>query len=376
MQLADAKKLEALFDRMLKVRNAMAKNAGLPSYVDYQYRRYSRLSYSPKDAEKFRAAIAKYVVPAVTKIYERRRKKLKLGTMRPWDLGANPDGVEPPKVYKDIPELKAKALKVLAKVDPEFAEAFKLIDSKGYMDLDNRPGKAPGAYCNDYAEERMTVIFCNSVGTSGDFDTLMHEGGHAIHGLLSRHWNALARDVPLEFAELASMSMEKLARPHWGLVYKPADAKLIGIQQLESALAFLPFMAMLDEFQAWVYTDPKGAKPAERAKFWHSLEKKYRPHVDWTGLDAEAGMGWQYNHVYTVPLYYIEYGIAQVGAAQVFLRSKREYAKAVRDYKKALSLGCTLGLPELYSSAGISFVMNDPGVLRKVVDGLSEEIGI
>ncbi len=376
MQLADARKLEDLFDKMLKVRKAMAKNAGLPSYVEYQYKRYSRLSYGPKDAERFRDAIKKFVVPAVSKIYERRRAKLGLRTMRPWDLAADPDGAEPPKVYKGIPELKAKALKVFAKVDREFVEAFELIDSKGYMDLDNRPGKAPGAYCNDYAEERMTVMFCNSVGTSGDFDTLMHEGGHAIHGLLSRHWNALARDVPLEFAELASMSMEMLARPHWGLVYKPADAKRVGIQQLESTLAFLPFMAMLDEFQSWVYADPRGAKAAERAKFWRVLEKKYRPHVDWTGLDAESGMGWQYNHVYTVPLYYVEYGIAQVGAAQVFLRAKKEYARAVKDYKAALSLGCTVSLPELYSRAGIKFVMDEPGVLRKVVDGLSKEIGI
>jgi len=376
MQIDDYAKLDELFDRMLNVRTQMAKTAGLPDYVEYQYRRYSRLSYNRKDSEKFRAAIQKYVVPAVSKIFERRRKALKLASIRPWDLAANPDGVDPPKVYKDIPDLKAKAVRVLGAVDPEFAEAFMLLDKKGYMDLENRPGKAPGAYCNDYAEERMTVIFCNSVGTSGDFDTLMHEGGHAIHGLMCRDRNAMARDVPLEFAELASMSMEKLSRPYWNIVYNKKDEKRIKRQQLESAITFLPFMAMLDEFQAWVYSDPKGSKAAERAKFWIGLEKKYRPHIDWSGLELEEGLGWQYNHVYTVPLYYIEYGIAQVGALQVFLRSKRDYKKAVNDYKKGLSLGCTVGLPELYKAAGIKFVMKEPGVLGEVVDGIMEEVGL
>jgi oligoendopeptidase F len=374
MQIDDYAKLDELFDRMLKVRRQMAKTAELPDYVEYQYRRYSRLSYNRKDSEKFRAAIHKYVVPAVSKIFERRRKMLKLASIRPWDLAANPEGVDPPKVYKDIPDLKAKAVKVLGAVDPEFAEAFMLLDKKGYLDLENRPGKAPGAYCNDYAEERMTVIFCNSVGTSGDFDTLMHEGGHAIHGLMCRDRNAMARDVPLEFAELASMSMEKLSRPYWSVVYNKKDETRIKRQQLESAITFLPFMAMLDEFQAWVYSNPKGAKASERAKFWIGLERKYRPHIDWSGLGPEEGMGWQYNHVYTVPLYYIEYGIAQVGALQVFLRSKRDYKKAVNDYKKGLSLGCTVGLPELYKAAGIKFVMKEPGVLGKVVDGIMEEV--
>ncbi|MFH0815465.1 MAG: M3 family oligoendopeptidase [Methanobacteriota archaeon] len=376
MQADDCAKLDALFDRMLVVRNQMAKAAGLPDYVEYQYRRYSRLSYDRKDAEKFRAAIHKYVVPAASMIFERRRKMLRLPTIRPWDLAANPDGADPPKVYRDIPDLKAKAVKVLGAVDPEFAEAFTLLDKKGYLDLENRPGKAPGAYCNDYAEERMTVIFCNSVGTSGDFDTLMHEGGHAIHGLMCRDKNAMARDVPLEFAELASMAMEKLSRPHWNMVYNKKDEVRIKRQQLETAMTFLPFMAMLDEFQAWVYSDPKGARAAERSKFWAGLEKKYRPHIDWSGLEQEEGMGWQYNHVYTVPLYYIEYGIAQVGALQVFLRSKRDYEKAVKDYKKGLSLGCTVGLPELYKAAGIKLVMKEPDILGKVVGGIMGEVGL
>jgi oligoendopeptidase F len=376
MQAADYQNLDKLFDRMLKTRKQMAKNAGLKDYVEYQYRRYSRLSYNRNDSAKFREAIRKYVVPAVTQIFEKRRKMLRLKSIRPWDLAANPEGVEPPKVYKDIPDLKAKAAKVMGKIDPEFAMALKLMDRKGYLDLDNRPGKAPGAYCNDYAEERMVVIFCNSVGTSGDFNTLMHEGGHAMHGLLCRDKNAMARDVPLEFAELASMSMEKLARPYWNIVYTKKDEERIGREQLESALIFLPFMSMLDEFQAWVYSDPKGGNAKERAKFWLSLEKKYRPHIDWSGLQYEEGMGWQYNHVYTVPLYYIEYGIAQVGALQVFLRSKKNYQMAVRDYKKALALGCTKGLPELYATAGIKFVMKYPDVLKTVAEGISKEVGL
>ncbi len=374
LHLGDYEKLDDLFDDCLRTRKQMAKNSDLPDFVEYKYRDYARLSYDRKDAKAFRDAIKEYVVPVVSNIFERRRKKLELETLRSWDLRADPDGTEPPKIYEDIEDLKDKVAKVLGSVDPLFADAFRLMDERGYLDLENRPGKAPGAYMNSFDEERISMIFSNFVGTSRDFDTLIHEGGHAMHGFLSSHLTLPARRAPLEFAEVASMSLEFLARPHWHLVYDENERDRIGKKQLENALIFLPFMSMLDEFQAWVYTHPEGGDRLKRAEYWRALNKKYRPHIDYVGLEKEEGIGWQYLHVYEVPLYYIEYGIAQVGAFQVFLRSLEDYDAAVKDYKYALSLGDTVGLPELYESAGVKFVLKNPEVLKDVMSGIMKLI--
>jgi oligoendopeptidase F len=361
---------------MLSIRKEIAKNADMEDYVAYQYKNYKRLSYDRDDTEKFRKSILKYVVPATTKIIEHRKKLMGIDNFRPWDLKADPQGEEPPVIYETIDELKEMTADVLSKVDEQFGEAFRLMDKRGYLDIENRPGKAPGAYMNEFSEERIPLIFANSVGTSRDFDTLIHEGGHAIHGFSKRHLLYPARRVPIEFAEVASMSLELLARPHWHIVYNEEDRERIGIKQLEDTLLFLPFMAMIDEFQNWVYTKKDGEKSDKRAEYWCKLETKYRPQIDYKGLEDEQKIGWQYDHVFTAPLYYVEYGIAQVGALQVYIRSINNYDRAVEDYKKALSLGNIVSLPELFSEAGVKFVMNSPEVLKDVVDLVMKKIGL
>jgi len=376
MHLEDKGNLDDLFDKMLANRNQMAKNSGFDNFVDYRFKSMLRLSYGPKDTKAFRDAIHKYVVPAAEKIMARRKNKMGLDTMRPWDTSADPDGAEPPVVYKDLDELKEKAARVLKSIDPEFEEAFWLMNEMGYLDLENRPGKAPGAYSNDFAEERMAMVFGNAVGTSDDFDTLMHESGHAIHTLSCRHLPLLARSYPLEFAEVASMSLELLARPYWHMVYTPEDEKRIGIEQLEGNLRFLPFMAMLDEFQDWVYTHPEGADRQARADYWKGLAAKYMPYVDYSGMDDELELGWQYLHVFEVPLYYVEYGVAQVGAMQVFANSLENYSQAVKEYKYALTLGTTVGLPELFEAAGVKFVLKHPEQLERVTNAAMKLIGL
>ena len=376
MHLEDKEKLDDLFDKMLALRQKKAKNADYDNFIGYQFKIMQRLSYGPEDTKAFRDAILKYVVPAVNKIVARRMEKLGLETFRPWDSGADPDGAEPPKVYTDLPDLKNKAAGVLKNIDPEFEESFWFMDKKGYLDLENRPGKAPGAYSNDFAEERTALIFGNAVGTSGDFDTLIHESGHSIHTLSCRHLPLLARSYPLEFAEVASMSLELLARPHWHLVYKPDDEKRIGIEQLEDLLLFLPFMSMLDEFQNWVYSHPEGADRNARDEYWMGLAAKYLPHIDYSGLDKELARGWQYLHVYEVPLYYIEYGVAQVGAMQVFVNSLENYDQAVKDYKHALTLGTIVGLPELFEAAGVKFVLKHPDQLERVTNEVMKLINL
>jgi len=376
MHLDDKEKLDDLFEKMLELRQQKGKNTGFENYIPFQYKNMQRLSYGPDDSKAFRDAIHKYVVPAVNKIAARRMEKLGLTTFRPWDSGADPDGAEPPKVYEDLDDLKKKAAAVLIKVDPEFEESFWFMDKKGYLDLENRPGKAPGAYSNDFAEERTALIFGNAVGTSGDFDTLMHESGHSIHTLSCRHLPFLARDYPTEFAEVASMSLELLARPYWHMVYKPDDEKRIGIEQLEDLLFFLPFMSMIDEFQHWVYSSPEGKDRNARDKYWMSLAAKYLPHIDYTGLEKELARGWQYLHVYEVPFYYVEYGIAQVGAMQVFVNSLDNYEKAVKDYKHSLTLGTTVGLPELFEAAGVKFVLKHPEQLERVTNEVMKLIDL
>jgi oligoendopeptidase F len=374
MHRGDYGRLNDLFDEALAVRKEMAANAGVPDYVHYKYKDYARLSYGPDDGARFREAIAEHVVPAVDEIMERRREKLAVESIKPWDREVTPGAGEPPKVYDDVEDLKAKAAAVLGEVDSRFADAFRLMDDKGYLDLENREGKAPGAYMDEFAEERMSLIFGNAAGSTRDFETLVHEGGHAMHGFLGRHLPYPQREVPLEFAEVASMSMELLVRPFLGLVYPDDYLEPLMLNQLETPLVFLPFMAMLDGFQEWVYTDSGGDR-GKRAERWCELEDRYRPYIDWSGLGEYKELGWQYNHVYTSPLYYIEYGIAQVGALQIYLRSLDDYDGAVRDYERALSLGNTVGLPELFAASGVKFVMKDPEVLKEVVGKTMGELG-
>jgi len=362
---ADYNKLNTLFDKMMVNRGKIAGNLKM-DFISYSYKSKKRFSYGPAEAEGFREAIAKYVVPAVSKIMEQRRKKLGLDKLRPWDTAVDPDGAEPPKVYETLTELKEKAATVMGKVEPGFADAFRLMDAEDNLDLENRPGKAPGAYCMGLPEQRKIRIFANSVGTSRDFDTLMHEGGHAMHGFLSRHLAYPARSYPMEYAEVASMSLELLTRPFWGVVYTDEQRERLGRKQLSDSLTFLPFMAMIDGFQHWLYTDPNGTDAKARAEKWIELNARFRPWLDYSGLEDYLQMGWQYLHLFTYPFYYIEYGIAQLGAFQIFLRSQEDYGAAVADYIKSLSMGGTLELPELFKTAGVQSVMQNPEVLKDV----------
>jgi oligoendopeptidase F len=372
--LADHDKLDNLFDQMMTERMQIAQNAGMTDYMRYQYKAKGRLSYTPEDVAAFRDAIKNYVTPVVGHIFKHREKSMGIESTRPWDLVADPEGKDLPVVYRDLADLKFKLAQILHRIDPQFSEAFLLMDALSMMDLDNRPNKAPGAYCSTYSEMRLPLIFANAVGTCRDIDTIIHESGHAMHAILSRHLPSAIRHAQMEFCEVASMSLELLARPYLAAIYTEDDWRRISRKQLEETLAFLPFMAMLDEFQSWVYLAPEGKKAKARGDFWEALEDKYRPHINWKGLEAHKRAGWMYNHVFTVPFYYVEYGIAQVGALQVFLRSLKDYRAAVRDYKQALTLGSSVGLPELFKTAGIKLVLKEPTVLEDVVKQISKVV--
>jgi oligoendopeptidase F len=366
-RLADAPLYDEMFDKMLELRQQIARNAGFDNYLDYKFREYKRFDYTPEDCLAFHAAIEKHVVPFTVRERERRRKLLGVDSIRPWDTEVDPEGYQPLRPFESADRLKEGGLRIVKQVDPQLGDFLESMVRDGLLDLENRPGKAPGAYCQSFADSRVPYIHMNAVGIKVDVDTLLHEGGHAFHYFL-------ARDLPLhsyhnpgmEFSEVASMSMELLARPYLGEFYSEEELDRLLDDQLRGSLSMMPWIAMLDAFQHWVYTAEEHGAEARRAK-WREIEQRFRPDLDWSGLEQYRDIGWQYLHVFVVPLYYVEYGIAQIAALQVWLRSLEDPKSAIEAYKRGLSLGGSRPLPELFSAAGAEFDMGD-----KVVSMVTE----
>lgn len=372
-KLNDADALDELYDRLFEIRHRIATNAGFANYRDYQFKAMKRFDYTPEDCLTFHSAIEKYVVPVVLKDQDRRKRLLGLDTLRPWDLSVDPEGHEPLRPFETVDRLKEGCERIIGKIDPELAGYFRTMMDEKLLDLDNRPGKSPGGYMMSFPDRRVPFIFMNAVGTKRDVDTVLHEGGHSFHYFL-------ARDLPLnsyhhtglEFAEVASMSMELLSRPYMGEFYSEDDLERLRDEQLRESLSFFPFMAMIDAFQHWMYTDTDHGAQARRAK-WAELEMRFRPGIDWSGLEQYRNIGWQYPHVFSVPFYYVEYGIAQMAAYRVWLNSLQDEKEAVAAYKKALALGGSRPLPELFKAAGAEFGLNDKTV-SSIVEGALAQI--
>jgi oligoendopeptidase F len=355
-RLADADRLDDVFDRMLELRNRIAANAGFANYRDYMYREKLRFDYGPDDVARFRDTIAETVVPLSRKLREDRRRKLGVDRLRPWDLNVDPDNHPPLRPYRTADELVAKCRDIFDHVDATMGGQFRAMSDAGLLDLDSRKGKAPGGYQETFQEARLPFIFMNSVGTHRDLETMLHEAGHAFHAFATREdplvWY---RGAPMEFCEVASMAMELLAAPYLDRFYGPADRKRALYEHLEGVIHFLPHMATIDGFQDWLYTHP-GHTREERRREWMSLMERFGNTGDWTGCEDRLARQWQKQlHIYEVPFYYVEYGIAQLGALQVWVNSRRDYRKAVSDYAAGLALGGSRPLPELFATAGIRF---------------------
>ena len=373
VKLADADMLDTLYDRMYELRKQVAHNAGFSNYRDYQFKAMKRFDYTPEDCLTFHEAIEKHIVPVVVKDQERRRQTLGLETLRPWDLSVDPDGHEPLRPFDTVDRLKDGCNRIIEKIDPELGTYFRTMMDDRLLDLDNRPGKSPGGYMMSFPDRQVPFIFMNAVGTKRDVDTVLHESGHSFHYFLARHLPLNSyHHTGLEFAEVASMSMELLSRPYLSEFYKDDELGRLKDEQIKDALRFFPFMAMIDAFQHWVYTEPEHGPEARRAK-WGELEERFRPGIDWSGLEAYRDIGWQYPHVFSVPFYYVEYGIAQLAAFRVWLNSLKNEQEAVSAYKKALALGGSRPLPELFEAAGAQFGLND-AIVSSIVEGTLEEI--
>ena len=372
--------LAAQFDRMYDLRVQVAKNAGFANYRDYAHREKNRFDYTPDDCFRFHDAVEKVVKPAAKRLHERRAVLLGVNPLRPWDLWVDPKGRPALRPYADIEDLIRRAGPIFGHVDPDFRGYFEGMAAAGLLDLGNRKGKALGGYCDTLPARKMPLIFMNAVDRDDDVRTLLHEAGHSFHSMEASTLPLLFQRHPgAEMAEVASMSMELLAAPYvdrgHGGYYEEADARRSRREFLERALLFFPHCASVDALQQWMYTNPDGRDAGARDQKWLELRRRYEDDtVDWRGLEAERIARWYFQpHFFEYPFYYIEYGIAQLGALQVWRNSLADRGEAVRRYRAALALGGTRSLPELYRAAGARMIF-DPEGMRELIDLVEEEL--
>ncbi|HEU5171044.1 MAG TPA: M3 family oligoendopeptidase [Gemmatimonadales bacterium] len=373
--LARRDALSALFGTMYTLRQRAAANAGFTNFRDYSFPAKFRFDYTPADCERFHGAVEATVVPAVERLFDQRRRRLRLDALRPWDLQVDPYREGPLRPFGTAAELVARARTVFERVSPELGREFQTMVDARLLDLESRKGKAPGGYCETLHFRGRPFIFMNAVGLVDDVNTLLHEAGHAFHAFASQAQPLIWQRHPgSEAAELASMSMELLAAPHLsgsGGFYTPAEARSAELEHLEDVLLALGHIASVDAFQHWIYTSGDGGDPAARDETWLRLRARFERGVDWSGLERQRIARWYRQlHVFLYPFYYIEYGIAQLGALQVWRNGLRDPAGAVARYRTALALGATRPLPEIYRAAGaeLSFDARLMGELVTLVE--------
>jgi oligoendopeptidase F len=377
--LEDRQKANDLWVKLMGIRGQIAANADFSDYRAYRWKELLRFDYTPENCKQFHQAIERVVVPAARRIYEKRRMQLNLNTLRPWDLQVDPVGREALKPYRTVDELMDKTSAIFHRVDPELGEYFEIMRAKGLLDLENRKDKGPGAYCNNYDMVRLPFIFENAVGLHNDVSTLIHEGGHAMHVFEEAHLPYYHQlQVGMEFAEVASTAMELLATPYLtaseGGFYTEKDAARAIIDHLEEAVLFWPYMVVVDAFQHWAYENHTLATDPDNCdRRWAELWQRYMTGVDWSGLDDQMTTGWQRKpHIFEVPFYYVEYGLASLGAFQVWRNALKDQKGAVVAYRRALALGGTVSLPKLYETAGAKFSFEGETLQQAV--GLAEEM--
>jgi len=355
-RLEEREKFEGIFDQLVEVRQKIARNAGFENYRDYAFRKMGRFDYTPDDCAAFHDAVEMELMPAVRELHARRREQLQVPQLRPWDLSVDPLNRPPLRPFERVEEMVSRTQEIFGELDPELAQGFEQMENLRLLDLANRKGKAPGGYQSTLAEARLPFIFMNAVGLQRDVETILHEAGHAFHALATREEDLYSyRNAPIEFCEVASMSMELLGNEFLEKFYSPPDANRARRTHLEGVLNVFPWIATVDAFQHWIYTHP-GHTRAERTTSWKDLMKRFGGDVDWAGYERVLENLWHRQlHIFIHAFYYIEYGIAQLGALQVWANSKRDKAGALTDYKSALELGGSRPLPELFAAAGCRF---------------------
>lgn len=375
-RLSVEKQMDELYSELIRIRTEISSNAGYKNYRDYKFDDLGRFDYTPEDCFDFHESIRTAVKPVVETFIKERKEKLGLDKLKPFDLSVDPTGKEPLSPFKTAGELVEKSIKVFNKVDPYFGDCLSTMEQMGYLDLESKDGKAPGGFNYPLFEIGVPFIFMNAVGTQRDMVTMMHEGGHAVHSFLTRNLELAAfKSCPSEVAELASMAMELLTMDHWHIFYSDEEElKRAKREQLQDVLSALPWIATIDKFQHWIYENPNHNEE-ERRKAWLEISGELSSDiVDWTGYEKAKEIAWQKQlHLFEVPFYYIEYGMAQLGAIAVWRNYKQDPKKALADYKKALSLGYTKTIGEIYETAGIKFDFS-PEYVSELADFIKEEL--
>lgn len=366
--------LEGIFDQLLGLRTTIARNAGFATYTPYRFLDLGRYDYDERVCRSLQDAIAECVVPAVRTLDRRRALQLGIPQLRPWDLDVDPAGRPPLRPFQTQHELVALCRTLVAAVAPEFATWLDELVARDLVDLMSRPGKAPGGYQYQFEDDRVPFIFANGVGVHQDVQTLLHECGHAFHSLLSRELELLSwRDYPIEIAETASMSMELMGLEHLAKVYSSEDSSRIYKRHLESVLRTLTWIASIDAFQHWAYGVPAHGRE-QRKVAWLDIRRRFGGEVDWSGLDEALAMQWiGQTHLFNHPFYYIEYAIAQIAALQVWQHYRRDRAAALQGYRRALALGGSRPLPELFAAMNVSFDLS-AATLRNLVEDVMQRI--
>jgi oligoendopeptidase F len=384
--VAAREELAGQFDRMYRLRQEVAANAGFANFRDYIFPAKYRFDYTPADCERFHDAVEVAVIPALQRVLATRRARLGVEGLRPWDLAVNPYRAAVLRPYSDPADLPGVARRIFGRLEPALGAEFQVMIDERLLDLDSRRGKAPGGYCDTLHARGRPFIFMNASGVMDDVNTLLHEAGHAFHAFASHAQPLIWQRHPgSESAELASMSMELLAAPHLAQptgYLAERDALLARLEHLEDILVSLAHIASVDAFQHWIYASGAGGDAQARDQAWLRIRTRFEPEVSWAGLEAERVARWYRQlHVFLYPFYYIEYGIAQLGALQVWRNSGRDAAGAVAAYRRFLALGATRRLPELYAEAGARLVFDADRMaeLVAVVEGeiaaLREKVG-
>ena len=375
-RLQDKGAMNELYSKLISKRDEVAKNAGFANYRDYKFVELGRFDYSKEDCYQFHEAVKLHVLPLIEKIYARKKENLGLDQLRPWDTEAEPAGVQPLKPFTDGKDLYEKSVKCFETMNPFFANCLRKMNQLNHFDLESRKGKAPGGYNCPLTESGAPFIFMNAAGQMSDVTTMVHEGGHAIHSFLSHNLELSAfKEYPMEIAEVASMAMELFSMNHWEAFFdNEEDLKRAKEHQLERTITIFPWIAIIDKFQHWVYEHPQHSEE-ERTTTWMSILQEFSTKsIDFTGLESFREIAWQRQlHLFEVPFYYIEYGIAQLGAIGLWMQYQANPQQALSNYIQALSLGGTKTLPELYAAAGLKFDLS-PNHIKTLMEFTATEM--
>jgi oligoendopeptidase F len=366
----DNEEIDDLYEQMLELRQQVAANAGYDNYRDYIFDAKSRFDYTPADCEAFHDAVESICVPLMRDVDQERKETLGIDSLRMWDLGVDVHGREPLRPFEEVEEMVAGTSRMFHRLSPELGGFFDTLRDGTSLDLDSRKGKAPGGYQLQRDHSRKPFIFMNATGLQRDLETMVHEAGHAFHSIYADPLPLVDyRSAPLEFCEVASMTMELLTHGFLDEFYPPDEANRAIREHLEGIVSILAWIATIDAFQHWIYTNA-GHSREQRHQKWLELGERFGSIIDWSGFGDWKKVGWQKQlHLFSYPFYYIEYGIAQLGALQMWLQYKQDPASALDNYSNAMRLGGSRPLPDLFEAAGMTFDFGS-----KTVQGLIDAV--